>query len=608
MRNPLRILNSLKEHSKDKKYHYERLYRILYNQDMFLKAYQNIYSKEGNMTEGVDGKTIDGMSVDRINLIINLLRTEQYQPIPSRRTYIPKKDGKKKRPLGIPSFNDKLVQEVLKMILEAIYEDSFSKNSHGFRNNKSCHTALNQIQKSFTGCRWFIEGDIKGFFDNIDHEILIKILAKRIKDDKFLRLIRKFLKAGYMENWQFHNTYSGTPQGGIVSPILANIYLNELDKYIEEYKKKYDKGIRRARNPEYRKYETKLYNARQQFKNSITAEEKKINHKKLIALEQERVTITYGINQDNNYKRLQYVRYCDDFLIGVIGSKADCENIKADIKEFLQEKLNLELSIEKTLITNASKEKAKFLGYDIYVRSCNEYKQDKLGRRIRDYTKRVVLAVSIDTIRNKLIIYDAIKFININGKEVWKPKSRNYLKNCDKLEILDKYNAEIRGFYNYYSIANNSSIISKFKYIMEYSMYKTYANKYRTTVGNIKDKLRLGKNLFGVKYKNSKGEEKVRIFYNEGFARKKEININKNIDNIPKTNFTYGRTSLLTRLTANKCEYCGATDVPLEVHHIRKMKDLKGKEHWEEIMIARKRKTMILCKQCHVKLHCGKLD
>ena len=207
-----------------------------------------------------------------------------------------------------------------------------------------------------------------------------------------------------------------------------------------------------------------------------------------------------------------------------------------------------------------------------------------------------------------MISYDAIKFININGKEVWKPKSRNYLKNCDKLEILDKYNAEIRGFYNYYSIANNSSIISKFKYFMEYSMYKTYANKYRTTVGNIKDKLRLGKNLFGVKYKNSKGEEKVRIFYNEGFARKKEININKNIDNIPNTNFTYGRTSLLTRLTANKCEYCGATDVPLEVHHIRKMKDLKGKEHWEEIMIARKRKTMILCKQCNVKLHCGKLD
>ena len=179
------------------------------------------------MTKGADNATIDHMSISRIEKLIISLKDESYQPIPSRRVYIPKKNGKK-RPLGIPTFNDKLLQEVVRMILEAIYEGSFDNNSHGFRPKRSCHTALQQIQKSFNGTRWFIEGDIKGFFDNINHNTLIDILRKRIDDERFLRLIRKFLNAGFIENWVFNKTYSGTPQGGIISPILANIYLDNL--------------------------------------------------------------------------------------------------------------------------------------------------------------------------------------------------------------------------------------------------------------------------------------------------------------------------------------------------------------------------------------------
>ena len=228
MRSPEYVLNSLTEHSENLNYKFERLYRIFFNEEMYYVAYQRIYAKPGNMTAGADGKTIDQMSLNRIEQLITSLKDESYQPQPSKRVYIPKKNGKM-RPLGIPSIDDKLVQEAMRMILEAIYDNSFEDTSHGFRPGKSCHTALRQIQNRFTRCKWFVEGDIKGFFDNIDHNVMIEILRKRIKDEKFLRLIRKFLNAGYMEDNAFHNTYSGAVQGGIISPILANIYLDQFD-------------------------------------------------------------------------------------------------------------------------------------------------------------------------------------------------------------------------------------------------------------------------------------------------------------------------------------------------------------------------------------------
>ena len=234
MRSPEYVLNSLTEHSENLNYKFERLYRIFFNEEMYYVAYQRIYAKPGNMTAGADGKTIDQMSLNRIEQLITSLKDESYQPQPSKRMYIPKKNGKM-RPLGVPAFNDKLLQEVVRMILEAIYERQFEKTSHGFRPLRSCHTALSDIQKTFSGVKWFVEGDIKGFFDNINHEILIGILKERIADERFIRLIRKFLNAGYIEDWNFHNSYSGTPQGGIVSPILANIYLDKLDKFMKEY-------------------------------------------------------------------------------------------------------------------------------------------------------------------------------------------------------------------------------------------------------------------------------------------------------------------------------------------------------------------------------------
>jgi group II intron reverse transcriptase/maturase len=604
MRNPEKILTGLSDHSQNGSYRFERLYRILFNREMYAVAYQKIYANEGNMTKGSDGLTIDGLNLKRIDSLIEALKDESYQPLPSRRVYIPKKDGRK-RPLGIPAFNDKLVQEIIRMILENIYEGSFEDTSHGFRPGRSCHTALLQTQKRFTGVKWFIEGDIKGFFDNINHDVLIQILKKRIADERFLRLIRKFLNAGYMEDWQFHNTYSGTPQGGVVSPILANIYLDELDKFMNKYINEFNKGDRRRRNPEYRMLEVERGALVKKLKSVVDEAERKEIVAAIRKVEKERNTVPYGIAVDAGYQLMQYVRYADDFLIGIIGSKQDCEKVKEDLRLFLANILNLELSDEKTLITNAQKP-AHFLGFNIYIRKSNLSKRDCMGRLKRDYVGRVVLEVSSLTIKKKLLDYKAMKLTSHNGKEIWKPKARYSLKDGDDLEILDKYNSEIRGFYNYYSIANNSSILHHFKYIMEYSMYKTFCTKYRTFIPKLLRKYRVGKD-FCVKFKTRDGREKMRVFYNEGFKRK-TVTGTVGCDNLPDDRRYLASTSLMDRLQAGKCEICGKDDALMEMHHVRKLKDLKGKSYWESLMISRQRKTLAVCRDCHRKIHYGKLD
>ena len=555
------------------------------------------------MTKGADNATIDHMSISRIEKLIISLKDESYQPIPSRRVYIPKKNGKK-RPLGIPTFNDKLLQEVVRMILEAIYEGSFDNNSHGFRPKRSCHTALQQIQKSFNGTRWFIEGDIKGFFDNINHNTLIDILRKRIDDERFLRLIRKFLNAGFIENWVFNKTYSGTPQGGIISPILANIYLDQLDTYMREYIQKFNKGKERADNPERVKFEYGKSRAVLKLKAVTDREEHKFIVKEIKHFDKERAKIPCGVDMDANFRRLKYVRYADDFLCAVIGTKKEAEAIKQDIKKFLAEKLSLELSDEKTLITHGRKS-AKFLGYEIYIRKSVLTKRNKAGRLTRPFNNKVYLKMPTQVIRKKLLDYGALEIKMHNGKEFYKPKHRPYLINSDDLEILERYNAEIRGIYNFYSIANNCHSLHTFKYIMEYSMYKTYASKYRSSVVQICKKYKKD-GVFTVSYKNRKGQTLKRQFYHDGFKRKKQ-EYGDCYDRLPVQYFYHG-TSLIDRLKANRCELCGKENVKLDMHHVRKLKDLQGKEDWERHMIARKRKTIALCRSCHKKVHYGSID
>ena len=355
MQDPNLVLAILGKMAQKPQVTFGKLYQKLYNARLWLMAYERIAPKPGNMTPGVDGHTIDGMGLATIQALIEDLKRSRYVPTPSRRVYIPKPNGKQ-RPLGIPSFRDKLVQTVLKLLLEAIYEPTFSPASHGFRPNRSCHTALQAI-KEMNGTRWWVEGDIKGFFDHLHHDTLLRILAKRISDKRFLHLIQQLLEAGYVEDWQFHRTYSGTPQGGNLSPILANIYLTELDQAVQAKIGEFNRGKKRRRTPAYNAVHVQMYQAKQQARRTG-------DWTRVKALQRVLLSLPATDAQDPGFRRLTYVRYADDFVVGIIGSKADAYGVKEWLGKYLQEELGLELSPDKTLVTN-SKDPIRFLGYDI---------------------------------------------------------------------------------------------------------------------------------------------------------------------------------------------------------------------------------------------------
>lgn len=685
MQNPETVLGIIESKAKVPNFRYEKLYKHFLNIEFYKKAYAKIYAKPGNMTKGTDGNTIDGFSLDKVQKLIESLKDESYKPVPVRRVLIDKKNSTKKRPLGIPAFYDKLVQEILRSILEAIYEPNFAETSHGFRPNKSCHTALIQVKTNFTGVKWWIEGDIKGFFDNISHQKLISILRRRIKDEKFIRLIWKFLKAGYIFEEKLHNTYGGTPQGGIVSPILANIYLNELDTIMrekcrefntdkrqrstnteykllsekierrmrkldkpsdeemkelknleaslieerEENSKKIPKGTIRAKDAKHRAIEARLYKVRQKMK-TITEDERKTIIAEIKELKNTRSKISSMDNHDSDFKRMKYVRYADDFLVGIIGSKEDAEEMKTFLTEFLDKELKLELSQEKTYITH-NKEKVRFLGYDIFIAQPTNERMVKVSHNSgRTVTKRTLTGgVKLSIPHEKMKEFIVGKgYAKDTGKGLWIPRHRPNLINNEALEIIQQTNAEFRGFYQYYKLAFDvREKLLNAHWIWHRSVCKTLAGKHKTKVSKlmnmeteiegVKYKLYYRDGVWGVTYANKKKEVKFMKFVTRDeiqFA-KEVFNRDPDINIMPKTGIYYGRTSIIQRLNAERCENCGDTDGPFEVHHVRKLSDLKKKKNlqkWEEFIIARNRKTIVLCghgskNDCHRKLHNGKL-
>jgi group II intron reverse transcriptase/maturase len=591
MRNAETVLGIIRERGR-RGLPLEDVYRQLYNPQLYLLAYGRIYRNKGAMTPSVMEETVDGMSRAKINEIIEALRYERFRWHPTRRVYILKKNGKQ-RPLGIPTWTDKLVQEVIRLILDAYYDPQFSDHSHGFRPERGCHTALQEIRHNWSGTTWFIEGDISQCFDKLDHEVLMRTLAEKIQDNRFLRLINGALRAGYLEEWRFNQTLSGTPQGGIVSPILANIYLDRLDKFVEQtLLPAYNHGATRQRSKEYLKRMQGRWYA-MKHGHRARAEE----------LYRSMQTLPSIDTHDPNFKRLRYVRYADDFLLGFAGPRQEAEEIKRQLGIFLRDTLKLELSEEKTLITHARSERrgaAHFLGYEV-VTIHNDRKRLKGKRSINGL---IGLRVPLPVIKEKCARY----------MQGGKPVHRTERINDDIYSIITKYQMEYRGIVNYYQMAYNLHRFNRLKWVMETSLTKTLAHKLRVSVKKVYRRYSAQQTNQQDTYKvlqvrverEGKGKEPLVATWG-GIPLKWRGRAVLNDDPAPVWN-TF-RSEVVQRLLADTCELCGSHD-NCESHHIKALKDLqtKGRKErpkWVITMAARRRKTLVVCRSCHDDIHAG---
>jgi len=554
MKPTMEILARIKRNSTDNKEEkFSRLYRYLLRPDVYFEAYKHLYANKGAATNG------------------------------------------KKRPLGLPTFTDKLVQEALRMLLESVYEPVFLDCSHGFRPRKSCHTALEGITKGFNGIRWFVEGDIKGCFDNIDHGVLVGLINQKVKDARIVKLIYKFLKAGYMEDWQYYKTYSGTPQGGIISPLLANIYLHELDKFVMKLKAEFDKPPERLYTPEYSRVQNRVRKLKVRIDKASPEKRQGLIEK----YKQTRAELLRTPSKSQTDKKIKYVRYADDFLIGVNGSREDCAEIKRRLSEFIGQTLKMELSESKTLITHSNTH-ARFLGYNVRVRRNSQIKRGSTTNCTkRTLNGMVELSIPFVDKINKFVIRKSVA--EQQKDSTLRAVCRPYLLHMTDLEIVTTFNAELRGICNYYNKASNFYNISYFAYLMEYSCLKTLAAKHRSSISKIVKKFKDGKGKWGIPYKTKEGW-KCRYFADYTDCKKAENPTDKKTN--AEVTYRYSVTTFESRLKAKTCELCGATESDYyEIHHVRKVKDLKGKEPWERAMIAKRRKTLVVCRNCHHEIH-----
>ena len=569
----------------------EELYRQMFNPQLYLLAYGRIYANKGAMTPGTTQETADGMSMRKISRIIEAMRHERYRFRPVRRVHIPKKNGKT-RPLGMPAWPDKLAGEVVRLLLEAYYEPVFSGRSHGFRPGRGCHTALREVANTWTGTTWFVEGDIADCFGSFDHEVMIGALAERIHDNRFLRLVRNMLTAGYLEDWRWGATLSGVPQGGVASPVLSNIYLHKLDVFVETVLiPEYTRGRLRASNPEYRKVEYAIARAR-----------RKGDRGEVRSLYRRLHSLPSQDPRDPGYRRLRYCRYADDTLLGFAGPKAEAEEIKHRLAAFLREDLKLELSPAKTLITHARTQRARFLGYEISVasrahRTRRPSATDKRNRRSLNGT--VVLHVPASVVKARSAPYLS------RGK----PACRNPMVNDSDYNIVARFGAEYRGIVQYYLLAGDVFRLHRLRWVMETSMLHTLARKHRSTVSKMaarhKAKVQTPHGL-RTRFEASAGQagRKPLVAWFGGIPLKRQKNAV--LTDREHTGPVYPNRQLVTRLLKGRCEICGRTD-DIQVHHVRALTDLsqpgQPQPGWAQVMAAIRRKTLVVCGGCHDLIH-----
>jgi len=574
----------------------QRVYRQLFNRNLYLTAYGKIYRNDGALTPGTTDETADAMSLEKIDVIINALRSQRYQWAPAKRVYILKRNGKK-RPLGIPVWSDKLLAEVIRMILSAYYDCQFSDHAHGFREDRGCHTALQEISHTWKGCVWIIEGDISDCFGSLSHELLIERLKEDIQDGRFLSLISQLLDAGYLEDWKVHRTLSGVPQGSVLSPVLSNILLDQLDQFVETTLiPDYTRGERRKPNREHMRLMKQANRLRKKGqKEAAHHVQKRMRHLPSI------------IPHDPTYRRLRYIRYADDFALAFTGPKSEAEDIKHRLSIFLQEELRLTLSPEKTLITHARTDAAKFLGYEITTLHCDtKQSRTRGGVKRRSINGKTGLRIPQAVLKEKCDRY----------RQRGKSRHRAELLNESDYTIIATYQLEYRGIVNYYRLAYNLHSLQYLKWIMEISLTKTLAAKHQISVKAVYDKYRTLLTVDGKTYKGLQvtvqREGKKPLTATWGgipLIWNSKAPIRDRPSQLPWNN----RSELEKRLLAQVCEVCGATHMTdkIEVHHIRTLKDLntydgREKPRWVKIMAARRRKTLLLCQTCHRDLHAGR--
>jgi group II intron reverse transcriptase/maturase len=561
-----------------------QLYRQMFNKNLYLLAYGSIYPDQGAMTPGASEETADGMSGGKIDQIIELMRHERYRFSPARRIYIPEKNGKL-RPLGLPSWSDKLVGEVVRLLLEAYYEPQFSDQSHGFRKGRGCHTALREIRETWKGTTWFTEGDISDCFGSLDHEVMAGILAEKIHDQRFLRLIRHMLKAGYLEDREYHDTLSGVPQGGVASPALSNIYPDKLDEFVErELIPRYTRGAGRARNPGYRRIRSRRDNARRRGDRAAARD-----------LTRQMRTLPSVDPMDPGYRRLRYTRYADDHILGFIGPKAEAGQIKAELTRFPRETLGLELNQDKTVISHARTQPARFPGYHIIV----QHRDTRITYGRRPANGRIALRVPPDVIKAKIA----------PCRHRGKPWHRPGLQNLDDYDIVRTYGAGYRGITGYYPLAQDIWRLGTLCWYAQTSMLKTLAAKHKSSVAKMAARYK-AKTITGRGPRTCYQARRHRHGKKDLVARSGGIPLRQDrravIRDPAPAQASYPRKELTHRLRKRWCELCEhATTVV--VHQVAALKHLgqpgPGQPAWAALMATMRRKTLIVCAACHEHIH-----
>jgi group II intron reverse transcriptase/maturase len=613
------------------------LYHEMFKPQNYKQAYEQIKSKAGNMTPGISGETLDGFSNDKIMKIIEAMKDRSFKFKPSRRIQIPKPNGKL-RNIGIPNPIDKIVQRVIKGILERIYEPVFLNTSHGFRPDRSCHTALKYI-KTWTGITWTIEGDIKGYFDNIDHKLLAQLLENKIKDKNIIDLYWKMVKAGYINNGEKEIIHSitGVPQGGVISPILSNIYLHEFDIFMEGIKREYtQEGIVSKTRTEYNNIQSlelkakKTVNKLLKGKVNITTPEDLKDWKESLRQAKTIVKKYTAIKRKTRSKekiltRVYYVRYADDWIVGVTGTLKVAQEIKTRVSTYLKDKLKLELNEDKTKITHMTRQRAYFLGTEIkttdrkYTRSLRStyFRNGKEHTRLPS-TGQVKLYAPIHKLINKLKDKGFAKQVKQPGKVSYKI-SNNFIKKPTKIlegktkvvpcantkfihmteiQLLERYESILRGYLNWYSFTDNYSRLHRIMYILKYSLICTLARKLRLNTAKVIKKY--GKDITIHIPDNNKS----RTLKFPKSLKKSNVNSFKNVefDPLESTKWKIRTISSLDK----DCIICGAKD-KIEMYHLRSLKNSEPRSYIEQ-MRAMNRKQIPVCKNCHDKIHKGEYD